>query len=293
MVTMSKWGRPIDVLPTFAREEQALIDVLAMLTAEQWAAPTACTGWSVHDLVAHILDVKLRRLSRDRDDHRVEQPLPGESLGRFVDRINEQWVLACRRLSFGALTSLIVDTMGQTTDFWSREDLDELGEPVTWAGPDPAPRWLDAARDYTEFWVHQQQLREAVGVVGLDWPEFRLPVVDTFMRALPYTLRNVEARTGRQIGYSVTDAGKWVARREADGWTVDHGSPTSRSPLAMVSTDADTFWRLCTRSVKRADVAEKITTEGDENVCATMLDMVTIIVPEPEPHASRGNLRSV
>lgn len=28
--------------------------------------------------------------------------------------------------------------------------------------------WLDAAREYTEFWVHQQQIRDATGRPGAD-----------------------------------------------------------------------------------------------------------------------------
>jgi hypothetical protein len=46
---------------------------------------------------------------------------------------------------------------------WRDLDLDALGEPVSWAGPDPAPLWLDCARDFTEYWVHQQQIRDATG----------------------------------------------------------------------------------------------------------------------------------
>ena len=33
---------------------------------------------------------------------------------------------------------------------------------VNWAGPEPAPIWLDPAREYTERWVHQQHIRDAV-----------------------------------------------------------------------------------------------------------------------------------
>jgi hypothetical protein len=36
-----------------------------------------------------------------------------------------------------------------------------MGEPVTWAGPEPAPIWLDIAREYTERWLHQAQVRDA------------------------------------------------------------------------------------------------------------------------------------
>ncbi len=279
MVTMSftRWGPPLDVLPLFAREEQALLDVLTGLDAEQWAAPTVCAGWTVHDLAAHILGGKLGRLSRDRDDYRMTAPRAGERLGDFIDRINDEWVVACRRLSPEVLFAMLVDSTSQIAEMWGRADLDAVGEPVSWAGDEPAPVWLDVAREYTEFWVHQQQIREAVGARTLDEREFRGPVVDTFMRALPHTLRDVDARPGRQVVYTVTGqgGGKWTAQRTAAGWEIDRVAPTSRSPLASVTTDADTFWRLCTRNPADLD---RVTVKGDENVCGLLLGMTSIIV---------------
>ncbi|MFD8494062.1 maleylpyruvate isomerase family mycothiol-dependent enzyme [Amycolatopsis sp. NPDC059657] len=270
----SRWGPPIDVLALLAKEEQALIDLLGGLDADQWAAPTACAGWSVHDVAAHILGDKLGRLSRDRDDYRVGGPRPGEAFGVFIDRINAEWVLALRRLSPEVLFGLLVDSTAQITDLWSRLDLDELGEPVSWAGPEPAPVWLDAAREYTEYWVHQQQIREAVGARPLDQREFRDPVIDTFMRALPFTLRDCEARVGKQVTYTVGGQ-VWTARREAEGWLLDRCSP-GKATVSSVSTDADTFWRLCTRTVRPADVEDRVTAKGE--LAETMLGMVSIIL---------------
>ena len=37
-------------------ERAALCDDLDSFSADEWEAPTACPGWSVHDVVAHLLD---------------------------------------------------------------------------------------------------------------------------------------------------------------------------------------------------------------------------------------------
>ncbi len=37
-------------------ERQALIEHLEFLTPEQWARPSLCPGWDVHDVVAHLVD---------------------------------------------------------------------------------------------------------------------------------------------------------------------------------------------------------------------------------------------
>ncbi|WP_328612766.1 maleylpyruvate isomerase family mycothiol-dependent enzyme [Amycolatopsis sp. NBC_00355] len=273
---MNPWGPPIDVLPYFAKEEQSLMTLLGALTEEDWTRPTMCTGWSVKDIAAHLLGDKVGRLSRGRDGHSADGPRPGEAFPRFIDRLNEEWVVACRRLSTDVLLTMLYEFMGQTTEYWAKLDLDVLGEPVSWAGDAPAPRWLDAARDYSEFWVHHVQLREALEHTPLE-AEHAEPIADTFVRALPHTLRDVEARVGKQVGYTVTGpgGGKWHARLERDGWVLDRGAPPSRTPLATVTTDLDTFWRLCTRN---APDLGRVKTSGDENVCATILGMTSIIV---------------
>jgi uncharacterized protein (TIGR03083 family) len=271
----SPWGPPIDVLPLLATEEQSLLTILGGFTAEQWAAPTVCAGWTVHDVAAHILGDKLSRLSRDRDDYRVDEP--GEDLAASIDRINAEWVLACRRLSPEVLFAMLVDVSAQIVDVWSRVDVDELGGPVSWAGPDPAPIWLDAAREYTEYWVHHQQIREAAGVALLDQSEFLGPVVDTFMRALPHALRECVAADGKQVAYTVTGFGTWTASRTDGRWRLDRGLP-GRAPLASATTDAGTFWRLCTRNVRLDDVRDRVQLKGDKAVGEAVMAMVSIIL---------------
>jgi uncharacterized protein (TIGR03083 family) len=48
-----------DVWPLVCAERHALIDDLAGLDDAQWAHPSLCEGWTVHDVVAHLVDVAL------------------------------------------------------------------------------------------------------------------------------------------------------------------------------------------------------------------------------------------
>ncbi|GAA3555918.1 maleylpyruvate isomerase family mycothiol-dependent enzyme [Amycolatopsis ultiminotia] len=249
-MTVPPWGPPIDVLPLLAREEQALVGLLSGVGRDEWTAPAA-GGATVHELIARVLGSKLARLSRDRDQHRVGDP------GTF----DAHWVPATRQLSPEVLFALLVDSTAQLTELWKHRDLDE---PL-----DDAPAWLVLARDYAGFWVRQQQVREAVGAPLLDDRELRTPVVDTFLRALPEALRSVPARTGRQVACAVEGAGRWTVRSTGDGWTIAPGAATSRSPLASMTTDADTFWRLCTGE----NVRDRLRTTGDPEVCDAVLSL--------------------
>src|SRR5690606_33015469 len=103
-------------------------------------------------------------------------PREDETLPTFLDRINAEWVLAANRISPPLLVDLLTVLGDQIVEFWHRLDPDELGGSVYWAGPDPVPVWLDAARDFTEYWTHHQQICEATGRVGLTDPEYLAPV---------------------------------------------------------------------------------------------------------------------
>ena len=45
----------VDVRRLAAAERSDLADFLETLTPDQWEAPTLCEGWSVHDVVAHVI----------------------------------------------------------------------------------------------------------------------------------------------------------------------------------------------------------------------------------------------
>lgn len=45
-----------EVWPVVHAERAALIQDLRPLGAEQWATPSLCTGWDVHDVLAHLVD---------------------------------------------------------------------------------------------------------------------------------------------------------------------------------------------------------------------------------------------
>jgi uncharacterized protein (TIGR03083 family) len=271
----ARFGPRIDVRGLFADERASLVAGLAALEPSQWQTATACPGWTVKDIAAHIVGDDVGRLARTRDGFAGVKPRGDEDLARFLDRINDEWVVAARRMSPQLLVSCLQWTGSQIASMWRTRPLDELGEPVSWAGPEPAPTWLDAARDFTEYWVHHQQIREAVGQPVLLAPHGGI-VVDTFLRALPYTLRFERRPIGTRLTFVVDGAGgsSWTVERNATGW--GFVAPDLRADC-VVRIDMDTAWRLCTRAIEPDAARDRAVISGDDALGRAALGMVSII----------------
>lgn len=273
----SRLGPRIDLRPQFPQQHDAFISLLRELTVEDWSRPTVCPGWAVHDVAAHVLADHIGRLSMHRDDFSALQPGDGEAFPAFIHRINDEWVTAARRISPPLLIDLLSATGAQVIDFWNTVDLDAPGWIVSWAGPDPAPTWLDAARDFTEYWTHHQQISEATRRPGPTHAKFLAPVLDTFMRALPHTLRDTDApeETAVQVTITGPSGGAWTCVRTTGQWALR--TDPHPQPATTVRLDADTAWRLCTRGITPQQAKARATTQGDQSLAETALNIVSII----------------
>ena len=198
-------------------------------------------------------------------------------MATFLDRVNQEWGAAARDLSTRQLVELLTSTGEQVAAMWRALDPDANGAPVSWAGLEPAPVWLDAARELSEYWTHQQQLRDATGWPGLADRELLAAVLDTFLRALPLTLRDTAAEAGTQLQVEVTGAAptRWAATRRDGGWFLDRGQ--AGRPAATLAVDAGTLWRVCTRNITPEDARDRVRVQGDRRLAEQALGMVSIV----------------
>ena len=277
MIDRSQLGPPIDVRGLFPRERSALLALLGGLAAGDWDRATVCPGWTVKDVTAHLLHDDLRRLASMRDGHQGPRPVAGEPMAAFLDRVNQEWVAATRCLSSRQLVELLTLAGEQIAALWRAQDPDADGAVVSWAGLGVAPVWLDAARELSEYWTHQQQIREATGRPGLTDRQLLTPVLDTFLRALPYTLRDTGADPGTQVQVTVTGTApmRWVTTRKDNRWVLRRGD--AERPAAAVELDGDTLWRLCTRNIAPEDAAARARVHGERRFAEQVLRIVSIV----------------
>jgi uncharacterized protein (TIGR03083 family) len=265
----------------FAPERASLIELLSALSTGQWQAPTVCPGWSVKDVALHLLGDDIGLLSRRRDSVAPadvsSKPGGFQELVASLDRLNQSWVEATRRISPRLLCELLAFTGEATWRYLASLDPLAVEGRVSWVGPDPVPNWLDVAREYTERWTHQQQIRDAVGVPGLKEPAFMAPVLATFVHALPRAFAGAPAPAGTTVEVAVGGQGGrcWVLTRTPHGW--DLGAGTAAAPRARVALDAETAWRLWTKGIRPDAAQAAVSISGDRALGLPVLDAVAII----------------
>jgi uncharacterized protein (TIGR03083 family) len=262
---------PLDTSPLFAPLGAELLALLRALRPEQWTQPTICPGWEVRDIAAHLLDSGLRRVAIDRDGHR--SPPPDEpirsyaDLVAFLNRLNAEWVRAMRRLSTASLVEHLELLEARLPGvFAALEPHAKAHFSVAWAGEEESRVWFDVARELTERWHHQQQIRLAVGAPPLRDPRWSRPVLETFLRALPHRYRAVAAPSGSRVEIRITglETYLYTLQRDAAAWSLWHGEEPQ--PAAAATLDEETAWRVLTRGMSGEEAMRRARLDGERSL---------------------------
>ena len=275
-----KKPEPILVTALFPPTLENLIQLLDELAEGDWQKHTVCSGWSVKYVAQHLLGVEISNISRKRDNYTQGTSkilTNNQELLEFINELNKNWVHAADRTSPRLLIDLLSYVGKQANEFFASLDPFVLGDPVSWAGPDPAPVWLDLAREYTERWHHQQHIRDAVGRPGLKEPRYFAPIVDAFVRALPYTYKDTPAPKGVSVNLIIEgdSGGEWAIQVDTENWELFVGR--EREFTSEVVIEQEDAWRLFTKGINQEVVIRRSTIRGNEGLGLKLFDMVSII----------------
>lgn len=276
---------PIFTAHLFPKVDGMLLELLRSLGPEEWERQTVSPKWRVKDVAAHLLDTALRGISIARDGYAPPAPNidSAAALGSYIDRLNEEGVTVYRRLSAAILISLMETVCRELAEYHAgRDPFAQAPYGVSWAGEEKSANWFDTAREYTERWHHQQQIRMAVERPGVQQPgiltrELYYPVLECFMRALPFAYRNVSAaaETAVRITVSGECGGSWNLRREDSGWVLTE--PGTDKPAAEIIIPQEIAWRIFTKGIDRASAQSQVKTTGDAVLALYVLRMVSIV----------------
>ena len=280
MCSQSSNSDPILCAHLLRTVDESLIDLLRSLAPSEWDLQTIAPLWKVRDVAAHMLDTALRKLSIVRDSCDVEDVdiRSPQDLVTLVNRLNREGVTVYRRLSPLVLIDLMKAACEQSARF--HESLDPFAPAafaVSWAGDETSPNWFDTARELTERWHHQQQIRLATNRPGLMTPDLYHPVLDCVVRGLPHAYRNVEAPVGTTILVEVSGdcSRRWYLSRRSTGW--DFARRPDGDFESRVTIPKALAWRLFTKGIDRDSARAQIQFEGKRDLGEGVLHLTAIV----------------
>jgi hypothetical protein len=215
-----------------------------------------------------------------RDGFAAERPRSGdpEEIRVFVDRLNAEGVTVYGRLSLDVLRPMMRLASHELCAWHKTVDPNAPAAfAVSWAGEEQSAHWFDTARELTERWHHQEQIRVATDRASLTIPRFYRPVLDCFMRVLPFTYRDVPAGEGATVAVRVegSSGGVWTLQRKAAGWALVRRPQDT--PSASVTIPEAIAWRLFTKGIGRPEAERLVSIAGDRRLGAHVLDAVAIV----------------
>ena len=272
--------KPILTAPLFPKLDTLLLELLRSLTAEEWEKQTVSPKWKVKDVVAHLLDTVLRGVSIGRDGCVPPAPSIHSSaeLAAYINGLNADGVTLYRRLSPAVLISLMEVAAKSLAEYHASRDPDASAPfGVSWAGEEKSANWFDTAREFTERWHHQQQIRLAVEKPGIMTRELYYPVLDCFLRALPFTYRGISAKPGTLVHIHVSGecGGSWYLYRAEQTWQLidePRGEKISETVIPQ-----EIAWRIFTKGIDRDAALSQINVTGDAALGQHVLGMIAIV----------------
>ena len=272
--------QPILTAHLFPKIDGLLIELLRSLAPEDWEKQTVSPRWKVKDVAAHLLDTAFRGVSIGRDGYAAESPNihSAADLAAFINRLNSEGVTVYRRLSPAVLIALMEVAAKSLAEFHaSRDSYATAPYGVSWAGEEKSVNWFDTAREFTERWHHQQQIRLALNKPGIMTRELYYPVLDCFLRALPFAYRAVSAQSGTyvQINVSGECGGIWYLCRVGEEWELLR-EPAGEK-ISETTIPQEIAWRIFTKGIDRESALSQLNITGDTKLGQHVLGMISIV----------------
>jgi len=272
---------PVDLVELIPILDDMLISFLKKLSKDDWNRQTIAKKWKVKDVAAHLLDGNIRGISFGRDKHLLEPDIAIKSeadLVNYLNNLNAGWVLAAKRFSPELLIEFLDNTNKAHYEYV--KTLDPFGRaifPVSWAGETESQNRFHIAREYTEKWIHQQQIRDAFDNQDLMTRDLFFPMIDILMYGLPNTFKNVKANDGCAIKINILTeiGGAWYLKLVEDKWTLlkKHSGEIN----SEIQIPPDIAWKLFTKSLRPDDIKSEVKFSGDLNYGNLVLEMVSVM----------------
>ncbi|MER6330394.1 maleylpyruvate isomerase family mycothiol-dependent enzyme [Streptomyces sp. NPDC001034] len=248
----------------------AISEMVQPLAEAEWNRRTPCPGWSVRDIVSHVIGMDCELLGDPRPIHSLPRDL--FHVTNEHQRYMEMQVDVRRHHTAPEMTSELEYTVIRR----NRQMRNENREPGTMVrGPQGTDITLEHAYRMRAFdvWVHEQDLRTALGRPGnLDSPGAHV-TRDFLLEILPKVVaKDANAPRSSAVVFDVHGPVEFLRtiRVDIQGRGTLETAP-ALGPVASLSLDWETYVRLACGRVSPEAVADRVKAEGDQDLAKAIL----------------------
>ncbi|MCW2650814.1 MAG: hypothetical protein QOE41_4741 [Mycobacterium sp.] len=269
-----------DVLSGLFGSWEDIDGLLLTLSDDQWQATTPLPGWTVHDVVSHIIGTEsfLQGIPAPKADCDVSV-LP--HVHNEVGVINECWVRHLRAESPSAMLDRFRDITGKRREVLTEmSENDWNAETATPAGPDTYGRFM-RMRTF-DCWMHEQDIREAVAVWASDDVLAGPPASQTLEEiaaGLGYIVGKLGgAPAGSRIAFELTGPLQRTLRVAVNGRGLVVDDFGGQSPTATIQVEGVLFTRLVGGRTTAEENANAIELSGDTEVAQRIAEHLKFVM---------------
>ena len=219
------------------------IDRLVRPQPEQaYDALTACPGWSVRDILSHLLGFELMLSGGAVPTYEGEMPA---HVKNSIGELNEAFVQDNRNLPGIEVLDKFVSATNDSIKRL-RALSDEEWEVVGWSPEGEKPYFRFQETRIFDSWIHLQDIRDALLQPADDHGTGEEVVVNRFEGAVPYILgKKMQAPEGTLVQINLIGRlGRLLMFKIVDGRCVAVDM-TEEQPVLEITTPVALFWRRC------------------------------------------------
>ncbi len=265
------------VVSILAEEWDALAALAQDLGDGEWELPSECPGWTVRDVLSHLIGIERVLLGDPQPPPLTELPPHVEN---EVGARNEAWVVLRRsRPGREVLDEFREVTARRLAEMrsWPEARFDQVGpSPV---GEVPYREFMHVR--VMDSWVHEQDIRVATGRPGHDSGPAAELSLDRLCAGIPFV---VGKQAGAPEGASVRFELRGSLPRRIDVVVRNGRAKAVDVPVDPVTValgmDTEVFWRLTCGRVegKAAHLAGLVEVGGDVELASQVLDAMAFMI---------------
>ncbi|GAB2734810.1 maleylpyruvate isomerase family mycothiol-dependent enzyme [Streptomyces bullii] len=249
---------------------EAISELVQPLAEADWNRRTPCPGWSVRDIVSHVIGLDSEMLGDPRPIHTLPRDL--FHVTNDHQRYMEMQVDVRRHHTAPEMTAEL-EYMIIRRNRQLRSESRDPGKKVR--GPLGTELTLEESmrRHAFDVWVHEQDLRTALGRPGnLDSPGAHV-ARDVLLAELPRVVAELaDAPRSSAVVFDVHGPVEFLrtVRVDIQGRGTVETAP-ALGPAATLTLDWETYVRLACGRVTPETVTDRVKTEGDPDLAAAIL----------------------